>query len=155
MQAVLTCYRRVVAQMNADGLDQWDAFYPSPEILEGDIASGGMYVLARGNAVIAACTVNGYQDAEYADGAWVCRAPNIAVLHRFCVDPAYAHIGTGRHMLALCEEIAKKTNAAIRLDAFSQNARALRFYERAGYVRRGETHFRKGKFYLYEKTFVI
>lgn len=155
MPDVLACYRRAIDQMRAENIDQWDALYPSPEILKGDIASGAMYVLARGGGVIAACTVNGYQDAEYADGAWACRAPNIAVLHRLCIDPAYAHMGTGKHMLALCEGVAKKTCAAIRLDAFSQNARALRFYERAGYVRRGETHFRKGKFYLYEKTFVI
>lgn len=152
---VCDCYKRVISAMQTEGLDQWDEYYPSAGMIAEDVAAGQMYLLTRNETIIAACVINNDQDREYADAVWTCCAPDIAVFHRFCVNPAYAQTGIGKLMLAMCEAQAQKTCAAVRLDAFSENARALRFYESAGYIKRGETHFRKGKFYLYEKTFVI
>ena len=47
--------------------------------------------------------------------------------------------------------------SSIRLDAYSQNDRTLRFYENRGYEKRGEIYFpyRDEPFYCYEKAIVF
>jgi ribosomal protein S18 acetylase RimI-like enzyme len=50
--------------------------------------------------------------------------------------------GHGRTLLNYCEEFAKKRSyTSIRLDAFAENSTELQFYERHGYIFRGEVRF--------------
>jgi len=41
---------------------------------------------------------------------------------------------------------------SVRLDTFSENPAALRLYEKLGYKNTGRVNFRKGLFYLFEKS---
>ena len=41
---------------------------------------------------------------------------------------------------------------SVRLDVFFQNLYALAMYEKNGYIRRGYADWRKGRFYLMEKS---
>jgi ribosomal protein S18 acetylase RimI-like enzyme len=60
--------------------------------------------------------------------------------------------GIARKLLKYADDFAVKNGyGTIRLDAFTQNERALRLYEKNGYEKVGSVLFRKGEFYCYEK----
>ena len=65
------------------------------------------------------------------------------------IDPLYENQGYGKFAMGFAEETARSMGKdSMRLDCFQQNERANMFYKGLGYVRRGETLFRKGMFNL-------
>ncbi len=155
LQAVTAIFRRAVDAMDAKGIFQWDDIYPSEAVLRSDIDSEEMRLVCDGERVVGAVVLNGRQDEEYALGTWVYGEP-AAVVHRLCIDPACQQKGYGRQAMLLAEEVvAAQGFKSVRLDAFSQNPYALRLYEGLGYRRAGEVMFRKGLFFLYEKSLTV
>jgi len=151
-QSVAAVFMRAVADMCDRFIFQWDDIYPSEETLMQDIDSGDMYVLCHGKDIVGALAMNDRQDKEYAQGSWKGNEP-AAVIHRLCIDPAYQRKGYGRQAMELAHILLKERGfESVRLDAFSQNPHALNLYESLGYVKTGEVMFRKGLFYLFEKS---
>ena len=75
------------------------------------------------------------------------------LLYRVVSDQG--HIGF-RALMDFAEYYAKKENySAIRIDSYTGNKKALRFYEKRGYKKRGECFFagRDMPFYCYELIF--
>ncbi|HEX3039603.1 MAG TPA: GNAT family N-acetyltransferase, partial [Caproiciproducens sp.] len=102
---------------------------------------------------VAAVVLNEEQDTQYQTGKWKYTNGKIAVIHRLCVKPTEQHKGLGRKMMQLAEqELRRQGYRSVRLDAFTHNPFSCRLYESIGYRRTGEVLFRKGRFYLYEKT---
>ncbi len=148
--SVILLFFQAVAYMCANGIEQWDEVYPSADKLRGDISDGDMHVLERGGEVLAAVVVNESCDPEYAQGVW--QYDSFAVVHRLCVHPKCQHQGIANEVMHRVEALADSRGySSLRLDAFSLNPYALRLYEKRGYQRVGQTQFRKGIFYLYEK----
>jgi len=50
------------------------------------------------------------------------------------------------------EQIKNMGYSSVRLDVFSKNPYAIRLYEKNGYKKRGYADWRKGRFFLMEKT---
>ncbi len=151
-EIVLDIFSRAVAQMNRNGLYQWDEIYPDKDILRRDIECGEMYLYVVQQQPIACIVLNEEQDVTYQVVNWHCGSGRCAVVHRLCVDPQYQNGGVARRMLEAAEELLKRSGyTSVRLDTFSQNPFALRLYERSGYVNRGEIALRKGRFLCYEK----
>ena len=149
---VLALYRRAVDSMDACGIFQWDEHYPSKAVLENDISSGEMRLVCDDERIVGAVVLNDRQDEDYARGDWFFEEP-AAVVHRLCIDPECQHHGFGRQAIGLAEAALREHGfQSVRLDAFSQNPYALRLYESLGYRKAGEVHYRKGLFYLYEKS---
>ncbi len=152
IEAVAAIFRRAIDAMDAKGIYQWDDIYPNKAILESDISSGEMRLVCDDERITGAVVLNDRQDAEYTQGDWFFREP-AAVVHRLCIDPAYQHHGYGRQTIGLAEAALRDCGfQSVRLDAFSQNPYALRLYQSLGYRKAGEVHYRKGLFYLYEKS---
>lgn len=136
--------------MRSQGIEQWDERYPNVEVLEKDIAENTLYVAWSGEEMLGMVVLNTFQDPEYAELNWRCPAP-VLVVHRLCVSPAAQKMGVARALMNYAESFAREQGyASIRLDAFTQNPRAVALYERRGYRRVGKVLFRKGEFWCFE-----
>ena len=154
MNAVYAVFRDAVKDMNARNIPQWDEIYPTPALLEDDLARGELYVGETQDGVAAAVVLNETCDPAYQNAAWEGAGPAV-IVHRLCVSPAAQGKGVGRGLMTAVEDWARAHGyAEIRLDAFSLNPHALRMYEGLGYIQRGEALWRKGLFYLLEKRLI-
>lgn len=151
IETVAAIFRRAIIDMDAKGIFQWDEIYPSKADLRGDIDNKEMFLICNDELIVGVVVLNNRLDEEYAQGDWFFEEP--AAVHRLCIDPVCQQKGYGRQAIGLAEVSLKERGfQSVRLDAFSQNPYALRLYESLGYRRAGEVHYRKGLFYLYEKS---
>ena len=152
MQAVYAVFRDAIEDMNARGIPQWDELYPTRAILDDDLAKGQLFVGEAETGVVGAVVLNEVCDPMYANGQWEGKGSYV-IVHRLCISPAAQGVGVGRGLMSAVEAWAKAHGyTEIRLDAFSLNPQALHMYDWLGYVKRGEANWRKGAFYLMEKS---
>lgn len=149
---ILIMYKAAINAMQNGGIHQWDDIYPAEDILTKDIENDEMYIGIINSDIAAAYTLNRQQDEQYNNGSWHYKGQNFLVLHRMCVNPAFQKMGiatqTGKHIE---ETLRREGFESIRLDTYSENPAALKLYDRLGYRKVGNVHFRKGLFYLFEK----
>ncbi len=141
--------------MRAAGNVQWDEIYPSREIVESDAEAGTLWVLRHQGRCLAAMCLDETQSPEYQSVNWPPAAGNVRVVHRLVVGPRWQGKGLGRRMLAFAESQAYEQDcAALRLDVYTGNPRALRLYEAGGYLRVGQVWFprRPLPFDCFQKT---
>jgi GNAT superfamily N-acetyltransferase len=145
--------RDCVAQMRADGIDQWDDVYPTTATLDGDARAGTLYVaVAEGLPIAGAFAMDERQEPEYAAVPWAVGAPRIGVVHRLMVHPRCQGRGLGPHLMRFAEARARRLGyGTLRLDAFTANPRSLQLYAGLGYRDAGAVTFRKGQFRCFEK----
>lgn len=138
--------------MHHAGIDQWDERYPDKAMLEGDLRSETAFLSVSSDAVTGLVVLNEIQEPEYAEVPWTLPG-RVAVVHRLMVAPMWEGHGVGRALMRFVEERATGLGYnCIRLDVFSLNARAVRFYECAKYRQAGSVRFRKGIFHCLEKA---
>jgi ribosomal protein S18 acetylase RimI-like enzyme len=143
--------RRCIIQMRAEGIEQWDEFYPNIYTFEKDIEEKSLFVCRDDRALIGCIVINERQEPEYQQVDWEYRG-KVCVVHRLMVDPVYQGRGIAKELMHFAEYLAKEREyQVIRLDAFSHNSRALRFYRHLSYREAGQVSFRKGKFICFEK----
>ncbi len=141
-----------VAHMIEQNILQWDELYPTREDFAADIAKGQLTAGFVDGRLAVVYVLNRECDAEYADGDWKYRDEPFFVVHRLCVNPAFQRMGIAGSALRHIEGILKAMGIReIRLDVFEKNPFALGLYEKSGFWRTGEVHWRKGRFYLMEK----
>jgi len=94
--------------------------------------------------------INQIEYPGYEKANW--QGSDFFVIHKIIIDPQKEGQGLGKFAMLHAEMIARANQKdSIRLDCFKENERANRFYQKLGYVIKGETLFRKGMFNLYEK----
>ena len=154
MQSVYAIFSDAIADMNVRGIHQWDEIYPTPAILNSDLAKGQLYVGESEADVVGVVVLSEECDPQYSNGKWLGVGPFV-IVHRLCISPDVQGTGIGRGLMIAVEAWAKAHEyTEVRLDAFSLNPQALRMYDRLGYVKRGEANWRKGLFFLMEKSLV-
>lgn len=152
IEPIMNIIRAATKNMESNNIHQWDEIYPDKTVLNEDIAKGNLYVNVEDGIINALIVLNEDQAEEYKALHWKYNLEKQLVIHRLCVDPRAQGGGIARKLLKYSDEFAVKGGyGAIRLDAFTQNERALRLYEKNGYEKVGSVNFRKGKFYCYEK----
>ena len=152
LDGLVVLLARCVAAMRAAGIEQWDDIYPNRRVLAADIAARAMHVGVLAGSIAGIVVLNEYQDPEYADVPWTFAKGPVAVVHRLMIDPTHQQHGLARELMAFVEHEARRRGyAAIRLDAFTQNPRALRLYQGLGYRDAGGIQLRKGAFRCFEK----
>ncbi len=145
------------AALEAQGLLQWTAEYPSRAFFQEALAAGNLFVLSDREGVAGVAVLDGSQPPEWSSAAWQHRDAPFQVIHAFAIAPHAQRGGYGKLLLAFCEDVARTRGCrSIRIDAFSENAGALRFWERHGYRFRGEVRFaskpaRHQRYGCYEK----
>ena len=151
MDVIFSCTKHMASQ----GINQWNEFYPTADIIENDIKKEYGYVIKDNGRCIAYVAINEEQSPEYCQVKWLSDGRNVLVIHRLCVHPEYQGKGVAKKMLNFIEDLAAENNySCIRLDAYSGNERAIRLYENFGYKKAGQVHFqwRDLPFYCYEKN---
>lgn len=144
---------KAIEQMEEQGIHQWDELYPSREVFLNDIDNNTLYVATVNDKIVAVYVINLDCDDEYYECEWDNPAESACIIHRLCVSPDFQNKGIGSMVLAHIEEQVKSMGyLSIRLDVFSENPYAIRLYEKNGYEKRGYADWRKGRFYLMEKT---
>ncbi len=153
LQEIFAIFRQCKAHMEKEHIFQWTDSYPTLEILDADIKSGNLYCLGSG-VCAGVIHISDIQEAEYGSVKWQHTTGNVLVIHRLAIDPLFQKQGLARKLMDFAEHYGSQNNyASVRLDAFSQNHRVLRFYENRGYSKRGEVYFpgRTDPFFCYEK----
>ncbi len=153
LDAACALLERVIAGMRAAGIEQWDEIYPTRAVLAADIDADTMFIASTLPGTLAGLIVlNDEQNIEYAEVPWHFAGRRIGVVHRLMVDPAAERRGVARALMAHLERRATELGCdVLRLDAFTQNPRALRLYPALGYRDAGGIRLRKGPFRCFEK----
>ena len=129
-------------EMLSEGIRQWDALYPGIQDVEGDARARTLFVAREQGVVIGAVTLNDEQPDQYSSLSWRCVSTRALVVHRLCVRPELQHRGIGRQLMDFAEQFAAENGfPCIRLEAYTGNPRALKFYERRGYHKVGQAYF--------------
>ena len=151
--AIVALVHAVVDHLNQIDIAQWDEVYPNESHVDEDLQNEQLYLAKAGGTLAGIITLNRDSDPEYATADWQYNGPDYRVVHRLCVSPALQGQGIGRQMMQLAETMLKDSGVkSLRLDAFSQNPHALKLYQNLGYHITGTAHWRKGLFYLMEKS---
>jgi len=139
--------------MMNNSIDQWDDVYPNREIFLNHITDNSLYLVVSADQEIMACIVlNEHKDPEYEEIKWKYNEGKSAVIHRLMVHPNYEGKGIAKELVEYAERLAKENQScSIRLDVFTQNHRAVKFYKNLGYEMVGKVVFRKGEFFCCEK----
>lgn len=152
LNIILDIFSSAIITMNNNNINQWDERYPTSMILEQDILNKQMYVGIKDNTIVSVIVVNSEFDEQYKNGKWRYDNEKFVVVHRLCVNPIYQNQKLGKNTMIMIEEVLRKKGIqSIRLDAFSLNPYALGMYDTLGYQKVGQTIWRKGLFYLFEK----
>jgi ribosomal protein S18 acetylase RimI-like enzyme len=154
VEEIMSLIKDCTKDMESHGIHQWGDFYPTREIIEEDIENRSMYVAKGNEMVLGIITVNEEQPQEWRNVNWSPQEGRAVTIHRLAVKPTWQEQGIGQKLLDHAEKYATNNGyTAIRLDAYSGNARALRLYEKHEYIRVGQISFpnRALVFYCYEK----
>ena len=137
--------------MREQGIEQWDEVYPAREDFAKDIEQGYLYVADKEDKMAAIYVISEECDDAYMNGQWENERP--CIIHRLCVSADCQNEGVGKKVLEHIEnQLVDMGYDSVRLDVFSENPYALKLYDNNGYTKRGYADWRKGRFYLMEKS---
>lgn len=152
--ALVDFYHAVCDGMDASGLFQWVwGTYPSPALIESDIARGTLYCVYGEHGIAAAVTVETEPVADYEPVGWIF-GTKPGVFRRLAVNPAQRGQGLGTQAMADVEEIMRSLGCdCMRCDAYSDNSMSIRMYAHRGLRQAGRIRFanRPHHFICYEK----
>ena len=152
LDAVFRVFCEAIAEMERNGISQWDERYPDRAIVAEDISKNELFVGTLDGEIASVFVLNSQCEEEYENGDWQYPNATYCVIHRLCVNPKYQNQGIGsRTMRHIEAELKAVSIDCVRLDAFTLNPYALRMYDKLGYVRVGTAEWRKGRFWLMEK----
>lgn len=149
---IMLLVKTAIHTMENNHIHQWDEIYPTAEDFAEDIRQNNLYIGVSGGKIAVVFALNHQCDEAYQNGHWQYPDREFCVVHRLCVNPHFQHQGVAKQTMQFIEEKLKAEGTlAVRLDAFSHNPSALKLYSHMGYARVGYAHWRKGRFYLFEK----
>ncbi len=132
--AVAAIYEKILAAPNPTG---WQAgVYPTADTAAAAIRSGDMFVLCRGDKVLAAARLNSEQLPVYTETPWVDTAApgDVLVIHTLVVDPAARGLGLARRFVGFYEEEARRRGCPnLRMDTNLGNIPARTLYRSLGF----------------------
>lgn len=153
LDSICSLISGAIAQMERDGIHQWDSIYPARDDFIADISQKTLYIAEQEHRIAAVYVISQQCDGEYKKCRWSNPAKTACIIHRFCVAPDFQNKGVGRQVLEHIEnQAAGMGYESIRLDVFTLNPYALKLYMNSGYQERGFADWRKGRFVLMEKA---
>ncbi len=156
-EAIFRVFTRCKSALQAQGIFQWTDSYPTLQIIEDDIQQEHLYQINVHGTIIGIINISNVQEPQYKALEWMFPEETSLVIHRLAIDPIYQGQGFAQKLMTFAENLGIQNGyISVRLDAFSQNPRVLRFYEKRKYLKQGEVYFpdRIHPFYCYEKQLV-
>lgn len=143
--------------MEMQGIFQWDDIYPNNKVVTDDYKNNSIYIYKNSTEIMGVISFDEEQSEEYKKINWLYNDNKILVIHRLAVRPDYQKQGIARQLMNFVEGTAVKLGfSSVRLDTYSGNPRAIKFYTELGYKIRGEVFFarRQLPFYCMEKKLI-
>lgn len=156
IQEIMNLISVCIQDMKESKTYQWNEHYPTREIVLQDIKNKELQVVFEGDEIIAMIVITAEQEKEYGPVDWADKNGKALVVHRLAVHPNNRRQGIARELMDYAEKYAIENGyTSIRLDTYSKNSIAMRFYEKRSYRRCGEIYFpyREFPFYCYELIF--
>lgn len=157
LDTIFRLYEEAKTYLQKSGIYQWNDSYPKRQFVCEDIETSSLYVLKNNSNIVGAISFNKIQEDAYKSVPWKFNDKKVLVVHRLVIHPTYHGFGYGQKLMNFAEGFAIDNNyTSIRLDCYSQNMRAVKFYENREYTSRGEVYFpgRDLPFYCMEKNLV-
>ncbi len=153
IDSVMLLIKDAIKRMESEGNYQWDSAYPNRQIISDDVASSALYSIRLSGNLAGIVALNEKQSPEYQGVYWTDSLGYPLIIHRLCIHPQFQRQGLAKRLMLFAEGYARENGySSIRLDAFSQNRKALSLYDALFYQRRGLVSFRgKGDFCCFEK----
>lgn len=134
------------------GIYQWLPGSFSRDRIANSIESGQIYLAKQGEEAIGTLTLQWSDKLMWGDVP-----ADAGYVHRLAIRRAFAGMGLGRMLLQWAEDtVASAGKRYLRLDCWTDNPALRQYYERAGYICRGEIAFQSKqqiwKASLYEKN---
>jgi GNAT superfamily N-acetyltransferase len=153
--AIMQIVEKAKEDMIFRSIYQWNEHYPKENDYAKDIDNKELYLFEDDKKILAAVCVNRRQAKEYQAINWLYKGDKVSVIHRLVVEPNSQGKGVAQKLIHFSEEMAKTEHKSIcmRLDAFTENPRALHIYEKNNYYICGKIYFpyREIPFYAFEK----
>ena len=144
-----------IKDMESQGIYQWGDFYPDQDVIKDDVQRGSMYIMKNKQDCLGIIIFDDDEEPECKEIKWLSEGSHVLVVHRLAVHPKWQRQGIARKLMDFTEQFAFENKyTSIRLNAYSGNRRAIKFYEQRDYQRTGEVYFptRELAFYCYEKV---
>ncbi len=136
---------RACAKYHADaGIHQWDDEYPTETIVLNDIDNSQLFGLFDGDQCTGIVAINHDEPKQYAELNWTTKTNEYMIIHRLCTDPSRLRQGLAARLMQEAEQVVLNLGyQSIRLDTYTPNKGAIRFYQKQGYTITGEVYFEK------------
>ena len=139
LSAILSVYETARAFMRESGNpNQWRDSDPDPDVVEGDIADGNLYVIWDEEGIQGVFAFIPYEDYGAIDGAWLSDDPSCAV-HRV------ASAGKKRGILNAVMDYAFSRVQNIKIDTHHDNAVMQHQLEKYGFRKCGVIYLENGE----------
>ena len=154
LNQILRLLSVIVRHMDEKGIKQWSNTYPNKEIILSDITKNQLIVAELNTQIIGMIVLSPEMPPEYDSIKWSETKGKINSVHRLAVHPVLKTKNLATDLMHFVEKKAKEEGySAIRLDTYSLNEIANKFYSKIGYHYCGDINlqFMPGKYYCYEK----
>ena len=151
---IMLMYKSCVKGMLANNIDQWDATYPNTGVIMEDLIAQSYFVAEENSIIIGGINIDQNQDKTYLEINWEDTSDSFLVVHRLGVKEEFWNKKIGKSLMLFTEELViEKGLRSIRLDTYSGNPKAMKFYKRLGYKELGAINLKpnKNEYYCFEK----
>ena len=155
LESVLDLVKYCNRDMRIKGLEQWPDWYPNKQVLLNDIRTSGLYLAEFDHQIIGVIVLNPEVPEEYNSIKWKNTSGLVNSIHRLAVHPENKTPGLAKELVMYVENIAiKKGYKIIRLDTYSKNIAADKFYRKMGYQYAGDINlkFMPEHYHCFEKA---
>jgi len=139
LNASLSLIKACIIDMKEKGVEQWPDFYPNIEILQNDISKGNLFVAELKNEIIGIVALSPSFPKQYEAIPWKYKSKMANSIHRFAVSPKKKDPNLAKKLIYFVEDLSRKQGYdVIRLDTYSKNTIANKFYSKMGYKYAGD-----------------
>lgn len=155
LDSVFSLVKYCNRNMKIKGLEQWPDWYPDKNDLLDDIKTSCLYLAEKEQEIIGMIVLNPEVPKAYDTIKWKFTSGLINSIHRLAVHPTNKTSGLAKELVEHVEKIAKNNGYhLIRLDTYSKNIAADKFYRKMGYQYAGDINlkFMPKLYHCFEKA---
>lgn len=125
--------------MDEKGIKQWPDWYPNKDIILDDITKNQLIVAEHNDHIVGMLALSPEVPKEYDEITWKFNKGKATSVHRLATHPLLKTEGLGAALMSYAENEAKnEAYNFIRLDTYSLNSIANKFYRKIGYHYSGD-----------------